>query len=236
MSRQIIGIGGETRVGKDTFASLLIDRGYHHGSFAKNLKEMCRQVFNLTPFLTDTQEGKEKKLEMPRRLALQQLQHIIRWMGKTHTFDREATREVDLIKREYIDKPTLQTGKPKEFTTAREILQFVGTEICRRIHKDYHVDVLMHTVRHTPGNWVITDVRFANERDMLKGQFGATLVRIKRPDYTPAHLMGDTSPEGSEAVIRHASEASLGLDFEYDLVVINDGTIDELKEQARSFL
>ena len=114
-------------------------------------------------------------------------------------------------------------GKARLFRTTRELLQFVGTEICRKISVSYHIDVLQMQLERDPGNWVITDARFPNERKMLKESFGATLIRIKRP--------GIISINGD-----HESEKSLGNDDEYDVVFMNEGTIEQLHTEARRYM
>lgn len=222
MSRKIIVLAGEAGVGKDTFAKPLITAGFNHGSFAANLKQMCQTVFNISPYLTDTQEGKMKRLEVPRPLREVQLRAIIRWIDKTHDLTGCA-HIISEIKANHIHKLVRTTGKPKEFHTAREILQFVGTDICRRICPDYHVDVLAMKIEKMPGNWVITDARFPNERAMLKKAFGATLIRLKRPGFEPIGGI-------------HESELSFGKDEEYDVVFNNSGTIEDLQNEARRYL
>lgn len=221
MRRIIVAISGVAQAGKDTLAQPLIKQGFQHGSFATNLKEMCQQVFHLSPVLTDTQDGKKKRLEIPRRLTNEALKEIIRWMGKTHDMSHKA-QAIEAIREKYIIEPTVKTGKTTEFNTARELLQLVGTDICREIIPTYHIDVLISKISNSPStNWTITDARFANERDALRS-LGALTVLIKRPGLV-------------SEVPAHISESSLGNDDEYDVVVINNSTIEALQEQAKVF-
>lgn len=232
---RIIGIGGEALVGKDTFAKPLIERGYIHGSFAGNLKLMCQAAFRLSPFHTDTQQGKLKVLNPPIPLTNRNLNIIVEWVKRTHDV-REFAPKITEVRREFVELQLRRHNRPIYFNTPREILQFVGTEICRRLSPDYHAQVLAFNIASRPGsNWVITDARFPNERDMLKQMFNATMVRIKRPGKTPSHLMGSEDNSDStknEGFQGHASETSLGLDSEYDVTIINDGTVEDLQKQA----
>ena len=215
MSRKIVALAGEAGVGKDTFADPLVKAGWVRGSFAANLKEMCQTIFNLPPFLTDTQEGKMKRLDVPRVLTEANMREIIRWVSRTHDVSA-CNQTISKLKKQYIfDKTTT-------FYTSREILQFVGTEICRRLTTTYHVDVLFMKIEQSETNWVITDARFPNERKMLKDSFNATLIRLKRPGFT-----GFTGG--------HASENSFGEDDEYDVVFNNDGDIAKLHAEARRY-
>lgn len=222
MDRKIIALAGEAGSGKDTFAQPLLRANWNHGSFAANLKKMCQQVFSLSPTLTDTQEGKIKSLDVPRTFTDRHLTQIVRWIDNTHDLTN-CQELISGIKKEYILDPLITTGRVKSFRSAREILQFVGTEVCRRICPEYHVDVLIMKIEQTPGNWIITDARFPNERKALKEKFGAQLILIKRP--------------GIQSIAPvHASETSLGVDDEYDVVFINDKTIEHVHAEAKRYL
>lgn len=240
MPSKVIALAGEAGTGKDTFAKPLIERGFIHESFAKNLKDMCIEIFNLTPALVNTQQGKARRLDVPRRLTFQNLVRISQWMSKTHSL-AECTPKIDNIKNVYIDSFVKSIGKAKEFKTPREILQFVGTDICRELIPTYHVDVLAHNLAKYPGPVVITDARFPNERELLKTKFDAQLIRLKRPSYTPSDqfVTLEPTPDQKKPVLvagAHASETSLGTDEEYDVIIINDGTVQDLQEKALTFL
>jgi len=218
--RKVIAIAGEKEAGKDAFAKSLIQRGFQHGSFAENLKHMCKEIFNLTDYMVNTPNGKKMRLSVPRRFTSKHFLLIRRWMGRTHSMVGLG-EECKKIEDEYILRPIKETGKPKELYTPREILQFIGTDICRRLVDTYHVDVLFQKIENSPESWVITDARFENERNQLREKFGAILVRIIRP-----------SKQGSDS---HPSENSLGEESDYDYVVENNGTLEELNDKARMF-
>lgn len=220
MDSRVIALAGEKEVGKDTFAVPFLDRGFRRGAFADNLKEMCRSVFGLSTYHTDSTEGKERLLETPRRIRKKEWKDIVRWISRTHELV-PITDKLREMEEELVVRQVTRTGKPLEFRKPRKLLQFVGTEICRELISSYHVDVLIDQIRKNPGNWVITDARFPNERERLVREFGATLVRIKRP---------------GTVVLNHASENSLGDDEGYDLVVNNNGTIEELHKTALKLL
>lgn len=70
-------------------------------------------------------------------------------------------------------------------------------------------------------NWIITDTRFMNELSTVKGMGGIT-VRINRPQ-----------PSSSKGL--HSSETALD-SAQFDYVINNTGTIQDLIEEVRKFL
>lgn len=224
---KIIALSGEAGVGKDEIADALVSRGYVKTSFASNLKEMCQFAFRLTPYHTDTQKGKKMILKPPLPFNKTVLNKISLWLKKSHNIKVFAPKLKEL-ENKYIRQQVVVHGKPMYFKTPREILQFVGTEICRAVTDTYHTEVLFKKIKETPhANYVVTDARFENERKLLKDYFGATLIRVKRPGYSSATTQG---------LENHASETSMGADEDYDIVINNGGTIEELRSEAIKLL
>ena len=206
--RKVISLSGEAQTGKDSFAAPLMERGWVRLSFAENLKSMCKKVFDLTDDQVNTQEGKAEQLNPPRELNVETAIKIICWMAKTHRIN-----DIHLWK----------YNTPRKLNTPREILQIVGTDVCRDIVPTYHVDIVQRQIEAlSDKNVIITDSRFPNEREMLKKNFDAILIRIKRPGYTP------------EVPTGHASETSLGADKEYNRI-INEVFLIELQKKALEY-
>lgn len=108
--------------------------------------------------------------------------------------------------------------------TMREFLQTLGQSI-----KDLTDDKLiwcriMESTMNFDHNYIVTDCRFAFEADYLKAVFGskATTVQV----YNPRVPLGED---------KHISEQSYD-DIHFDGVVLNDGTIEDLEEQAISLV
>ena len=147
---------------------------------------------------------------------------------------REWREQIDPWWAEKLSMPTL---------TPRWILQYWGTEVCRKgFHDDMWVASLENKLRQTKDNIVISDVRFSNEVEAIK-KAGGIIVRVVRgPE--PAWLRvaqsacaGDAKSEAlmSSEFNVHASEWSwLGTDF--DAVIDNNGSIDSLYSQVKSLL
>lgn len=109
--------------------------------------------------------------------------------------------------------------------TPRQIMQRFGTEVGRSVHPDTWVYAWERAVeawaRSAPPAptgvraLCVSDVRFPNEADAIR-RLGGKIVRVIRP--------------GAIAPAAHASERPD--EIAPDLVVVNDGTLDDLKRQA----
>ena len=116
----------------------------------------------------------------------------------------------------YTDKEAII---PKIGVSARHMMQTLGTEWGRAcIHPDFWVMIARaktQRIMNDGRSVVIDDVRFPNEAAMVFG-LGGELWRIDRPG---------VSYDGD-----HSSEGGLE-DITPDRVIVNDGTIDQLKEK-----
>jgi len=108
---------------------------------------------------------------------------------------------------------------PELGVSARHMMQTLGTEWGRAcIHPDFWVMIARVEAQRIMADGrsvVIDDVRFPNEAAMIR-DLGGELWRIDRPGVA---YSGD-----------HSSEGALE-DVTPDRVIVNDGTIDQLKER-----
>ncbi len=131
--------------------------------------------------------------------------------------------------------------------TPRWILQYWGTDVCRKgFHDDIWIASLENKMRKTKDNIVISDVRFQNEIAAIKNA-GGLVIRIKRGpepewfDYAsnynagPSRLGWAIGKEQLQKYNVHASEYSW-VGAPIDFVVDNDSTIDNLFLQIKSVL
>lgn len=102
----------------------------------------------------------------------------------------------------------------------RKILQWWGTEYRRILYgMDYWLDRFRAAVRAEPDTlWVVTDVRFINEAECIKGE-GGILWRITRP-------------EADMALDSHVSEGQIPK-IQPCIVLENRWGIEELKINVR---
>lgn len=120
--------------------------------------------------------------------------------------------------------------------TVREFLQKLGTEGVRDgVHKNAWVNALFADYKLQPHagmtrdliypDWIITDMRFINEMKAVKDRGGITIRVIRK--------LPDVDYTTMEAV--HPSETQLDNE-EFDHIIYNNGTIDELADAVKQIL
>lgn len=146
---------------------------------------------------------------------------------------REWREQVDPWWAERLAMPTL---------TPRWILQYWGTEVCRKsFHDDIWIASLENKIRTSKDNIVISDCRFPNEIRSLKSA-GGKLVWVQRGnlpswyDLAVAANSGDSKAAAELTKLKiHASEWSW-LGSKFDVVIDNNGTIEELYTQSKKLV
>ena len=203
----IIGVCGFIGSGKDTVADYLVNfHEFRRDSFANSLKDAVSAVFGWDRNLL---EGRTKEA-------------------------REWREEVDSWWAERLSMPTL---------TPRWVLQYWGTEVCRRsFHDDIWISSLENKLRNSRDHVVISDVRFPNEVAAIKKAGGIVLrvVRGQEPVWLRVAQAACTGDQKAQQLMSdefkiHASEwAWLNTDFDH--VVDNSGSIDQLYTQVKNLL
>jgi hypothetical protein len=202
----IIGICGFIGSGKDTVADYLV-----------NFHEFRRESFAST--LKDA------------------VANVFGWdrtMLEGRTKEAREWREcVDPWWAERLAMPTL---------TPRWVLQYWGTEVCRKgFHDDIWIASLENKIRNSKDNVVISDCRFPNEILAIKNA-GGTIVWVQRGQLPEWYKHALDANNGSNIALNemkrlgiHASEwAWLGSNF--DQIINNNGTIDQLYTQSADLL
>lgn len=119
-----------------------------------------------------------------------------------------------------------ETEDPFWKVTPRKVLQFVGTELFRNklveimpdLGENIWVEVLRKKILDNPDKcFVITDVRFPNECEMIKNM-GGIVIRVKRDC-----MNKETDLHSSELEIE-----KLSVNFEIE----NNGTVEEMYKSA----
>ena len=144
---------------------------------------------------------------------------------------REWREQVDPWWAARLDMPTL---------TPRWVLQFWGTEVCRRsFHDDIWIASLENKLRNSKDNVVISDCRFPNEIKSIKDA-GGIIVWVKRGELPEWYNIAVEANQGSNVAANdlkmkkiHASETAwVGTEFDFE--INNDGTIEELFTRVKS--
>lgn len=143
---------------------------------------------------------------------------------------REWREKVDPWWAERLDMPNL---------TPRWILQYWGTEVCRRaFHDDIWIASLENKLRNSRDSVVISDCRFPNEIASIRNA-GGIIVWVKRGELPEWYDVALAANRGQSLALQelkrlkiHASETAwVGTDFDH--VIDNNGTIDELYTQVK---
>jgi hypothetical protein len=146
---------------------------------------------------------------------------------------REWREQVDPWWAERLAMPTL---------TPRWVLQYWGTEVCRRaFHDDIWIASLENKLRNSKDHVIISDCRFPNEIASIRKASGI-IVWVKRGELPEWYDTALEANRGNNVAINdlkmkkiHTSETAwIGTDF--DAVIDNNGSIDDLYRQIKSLL
>jgi hypothetical protein len=152
---------------------------------------------------------------------------------------REWREQVDPWWAERLNMPNL---------TPRWVLQYWGTEVCRKaFHDDIWIASLENKLRNSKDDIVISDCRFPNEIKSIKDAGGIVIrvVRGPEPEWYDAAVSMNRGDKGNmnwaistdkiKKLGIHASETAwVGTDF--DLVLTNDSSIDELYSKIKDLV
>jgi hypothetical protein len=146
---------------------------------------------------------------------------------------REWREQVDPWWANRLDMPTL---------TPRWVLQYWGTEVCRKgFHDDIWIASLENKLRTSKDHVVISDCRFPNEIQSIRDA-GGKIVWVQRgnlPDWYDTAIAANQGHNWAVQDLKmrkiHASETAwVGTHF--DAVIDNNSSIDQLYQQARSIV
>ena len=217
MNKNLIGVSGKKRSGKNTVASIINKlitkneniayyndpRGYNAGktfgewtkyeekSFAYLVKKFASE---LTGIPLDGWET-----EVDKALPL----------GPEWDYYEEREHEVTKY-------------SVKKQMTRRMMLKKLGSDACNQnLHPNCWVNGLFQNYDELKSNWLITDVRFPQEVEAIK-QRGGIVIRVVRP-----------ATEDKDA---HISETALDNYNEFDFVIMNDTNLEDLEEKVENIL
>ncbi len=159
---------------------------------------------------------------------------IARWFGRTHNAFLDsfasAIKETlvgmfpgHLTQKHFEDRELKEAVIPGIEASPRKLAQVLGTEFGRAINPDLWVWMLdQRRHRYWPGGfsgyYVVSDVRFENEAEYIRGNGGA-IIHVERPGAT-----------GAVGVSGHASERGI-IAAQGDYLFENCGSIEDLEEK-----
>jgi len=195
---KILGISGKKGAGKDTLANsfynhckFVLGKKVEIIPFASALKETCCNLFSIKKQnIYGSEEDKNKKT-------------AYKWSDMPGFITKQMYFKLEKSGI-YPEELNLFTREDSEMS-AREFLQFFGTEVCRKIKDQVHIQSVFNKINSSKKDFfIIPDVRFENEVKSIQ-QNGGIVVRLKR--------------EISED--NHSSEKVLDTFNEFDLVIDN---------------
>lgn len=142
---------------------------------------------------------------------------------------REWREQIDPWWAERLNMPTL---------TPRWVLQYWGTEVCRKaFHDDIWIASLENKLRNSKDSVVISDCRFPNEIVSIKNA-GGQIIWVQRGTLPEWYNIAIDANQGSNIALNelkrlkiHASETAW-VGTKFDFVVENNGTVADLYEQT----
>ena len=146
---------------------------------------------------------------------------------------REWREQVDPWWAERLSMPTL---------TPRWVLQYWGTEVCRRaFHDDIWIASLENKIRNSRDHVVISDCRFPNEIKAIKDA-GGIIVWVQRGELPDWYDIAVEANQGKNIAINelkmrkiHASETAW-VGTKFDVILDNNSSIDDLYRQAEKLV
>jgi hypothetical protein len=152
---------------------------------------------------------------------------------------REWREQVDPWWAERLNMPNL---------TPRWVLQYWGTEVCRKsFHDDIWIAALENKLRNSKDDIVISDCRFPNEIKSIKDAGGIVIrvVRGPEPEWYEDAINVNKGPNGNvkwalsktqlDKLKIHASETAW-VGTKFNAVLDNNGSIDELFAQVKDLV
>ena len=126
--------------------------------------------------------------------------------------------------------------------TPRWVLQYWGTEVCRRaFHDDIWIAALEARLSRRSDDTVISDVRFPNEIASIRNA-GGKIVWVKRgelPDWYDSAMAANQQVQSAVAYLQaqgvHVSETAW-VGTKFDAEIDNNGTIEELYTSVKSLV
>lgn len=156
----VLAFTGPKGCGKTTAANYIASEvGGTVLAFAEPLKKMCMEAFELTSGQVYTAQ-KDEELFPHKMFRAKELRRIVQYME----------RELDLVAPGHgfrWKKVPANEWPEKEFSTPRQILQWVGSELIHTIYEPFHCKMLGSKIKGE-GLFLIDDLRYVLEYDYLK--------------------------------------------------------------------
>jgi hypothetical protein len=207
-----IAITGKANTGKNTLANLLKEETYEQAAIEYKAKHNGAMLWS---------HGERGRVYATKFMAFADpIKEIVMIMFPNA--NRECLYGPSQLRAEAIPG-AFKEGKPLSY---RQALIDIGTEVGRAYNdkvwlENFDARYQELLIKNVPDFLAVTDVRFRNEFEHLK-----------RKDFFQIRLYRDT---GKASEINHVSETNQNtiLDEEFDYVLFNNKSLDELREEIK---
>lgn len=197
----LIGLIGKKGSGKDTAAKVLVhDYEYANVKFAAPLKMLVSETFDIPIHQLEDPIFKDEDFKEIWVISNEDYLNFI----KNIPFAFNNAGQTDMVRAKLVNR---------SIKSPRELMQLIGTDICRELDKDFFTKLGANTLdRWINANEpaIVTDVRFQNEINEIKKRKGL-IVEIKR-----------------DSLNKEDNHASENQDLKADIVIENNGSIEDL--------
>lgn len=237
--KKLICIVGKKRSGKDTAADILLDS--RHGSskyaLANPIKEALSYAYNSSNFQEKTgvvldithfdgfdeinmQYDREQPIAISNLDALEMMEVAIKYLK--HCYNLKEQNEFDTI--DITNKLRTICFEPGKFWSIRRMMQTLGTDVIvelfdrqfwNRIMMNDFIDWQNKSLENAV--FIVSDVRQEHEINLMRA-LGALIIFVER-DNINKNIIDD-----------HITEAGL-VPTDNDIVIKNDGSIEDLKQK-----
>lgn len=176
-------------------------------SFADILKrEVCINILGLSE---ESCYGSDEEKDRPTHLKWKDMPGITTKRTPTGVIDEEQAEALNQYYKEALSEISYHSPGPM---TGREVMQFVGTNIFRKMYGDVWVDALMRKIKRDGVQFaLVADIRFPNEVESIQKNGGIVIRLTKNP-------LDD----------QHSSETALDDFYAFDFLLDNKSmTIEE---------
>ena len=225
-----IAIHGKARSGKDEIAKILLNAyGFTHIGFADKLKEFAVKYFELDPTTIYEKKTKESRqilqgIGIMVRNDLFSIEGAFNESKDTYSWAIGVSGYPNFIQDlavKYFCVDVLDLGGRKQYV--KSVLNGISNFLREKVEElvltvnaykaeDIWVNYLF--TKEKTGLYVISDLRFKNEKEKVK-QFGGKTVKVIRVD----------GPE-IEAGKFHQSEVDLDMETDWDYTIVNEHDSD----------
>ena len=232
MGKVVIGVCGRKRAGKDEVAKALEVLGFRRAAFADPLKRMVYRTFNVkyNQLYGDDKEVRFRLSDRMSRVdlvrdATEAVLHAYGLRDISSQGLRAAEERWSMPPERVVSvyvAECLAMYDRGGMTSGRQLLQQIGTDICReKIHDLTWVRATMEPIEQSDHErWIISDTRAASEFQAIRSANGISgIIRVDRPSL------------GSQSDF-HVSEVEWQ-SLRVDAVLENDFTVEALHDMAR---